>query len=794
MTDTQISGKEPYQQRERELQRWEPGPDNTVDMSLGDPSEVGWDQFAANENMYGVQSTYDEDIYTTSIDRSNPEYRRREAEAERIAREIEGSSAATPHVAEERRRDAHRDDAGDEEDKYSGVRRDLPQRAKNSYVPPNQRPQAFDPAIVSMSKPTPPPAQSTSAAPAPTANPVAPAEVSAAKDGVPEAAAAPKKKENTTEDRVRDTADAFKHFANTEKLRIRAAQEAKRTSARQEKNVKLNDLKKFAANFKLKSRVPDDLVPILAKDPSKQLEIQTKAEEAAKLEEVRAKDKPEKGSSAVTSPAASSAAQAGPSAAGDQRMSSFNNQLRNGARASQQVRGAPLSPSHQAPGRQPFNHMQRNQFVGGRPGIPPQPLPADLRIPTAAPGPPAGDMSMSPSSATRLNVNAKSFEFRPGASAFTPTGTSPSPQRSTGSGMGPSTVEASVSFFGKDAKKETKSASTFDQVKRMAENDYSDVEKKKYTSNGGLPQAYNTAPTWSYTKANENTSHSAVFPKAQPPSQGPSPLQTPNPNGQMPHAHQLPPHMQTQPMAPPNQRPFFPQQPHGPPFDPRFQQHFGPNGSVQNSPRPPHGMPAPFNAQMPFPAGGMPGQPMPGYGASPSMQIRQPNMPPQGMMMPGQPAHSKSRKRAPMTTTQLMSQVMQMPPNYPPGPHFRPQPMGGHMMVQQGSGGYPGGPVQPGFSPMPPHNQPHMPHMQQNGPGGYSGSPRPPMMQHQGSHQGYNPQMQPHYMPSPGQPHPYHMQQRAMSGGFNHMTPRQQHSVPNHSSPGMAPAQGDEGK
>lgn len=124
------------------------------------------------------------------------------------------------------------------------------------------------------------------------------------------------------------------------------------------------------------------------------------------------------------------------------------------------------------------------------------------------------------------------------------------------------------------------------------------------------------------------------------------------------------------------------------------------------------------------------------------------------------------------------------------------------MMVQQPSGGYANGPMPQNFSPMPPHAQPHMPHnMHQHGNQGYQGSPRPPMMSHQGSHQGFQPgmPMQPHFQPSPGQhgQHPYHFQQqRAMSGGFQQMTPRQQSAVPNHPSPGMggAPGQGDEGK
>ena len=58
-----------------------------------------------------------------------------------------------------------------------------------------------------------------------------------------------------------------------------------------------------------------------------------------------------------------------------------------------------------------------------------------------------------------------------------------------------------------------------------------------------------------------------------------------------------------------------------------------------------------------------------------------------------------------------------------------------------------------------------MSHMQNQG---YAGSPRPHMMQHSGSHQGFNPTMMapPQFAPSPaGQPHPYAMQQRQMSAG-----------------------------
>jgi len=89
-TDVEISGN--MDVKERELQRWEPGPGTDVDLSLGlgKASDAGeWDQFAANEKLYNVKSDYDEGLYTTTIDRSNPKYRQLEQQAEKLAREME---------------------------------------------------------------------------------------------------------------------------------------------------------------------------------------------------------------------------------------------------------------------------------------------------------------------------------------------------------------------------------------------------------------------------------------------------------------------------------------------------------------------------------------------------------------------------------------------------------------------------------------------------------------------------------------------------------------------------------
>lgn len=82
-------------------------------------SDGSWDQFAANEALFGLKTDYDENIYTTSIDRSHPKYQQRLAEADKLARDIENSVATNSHIAEERITDnLTADNSGrDEEDK-----------------------------------------------------------------------------------------------------------------------------------------------------------------------------------------------------------------------------------------------------------------------------------------------------------------------------------------------------------------------------------------------------------------------------------------------------------------------------------------------------------------------------------------------------------------------------------------------------------------------------------------------------------------------------------------------------
>jgi PAB1-binding protein PBP1 len=118
-TDTAISNSRLG--GERTLKAWVPDAGYEVDGSLEKSSGGGgaWDQFAENERLFGLKTDYDENIYTTAIDKSHPQYKERLAAADKKAREIERSVPTTAHVAEERVMDfVGGDDQRDEEDKY----------------------------------------------------------------------------------------------------------------------------------------------------------------------------------------------------------------------------------------------------------------------------------------------------------------------------------------------------------------------------------------------------------------------------------------------------------------------------------------------------------------------------------------------------------------------------------------------------------------------------------------------------------------------------------------------------
>ncbi|CAL1361069.1 unnamed protein product [Linum trigynum] len=109
---------------QRELSPWVPDEDDPqcpeLDNIFDGPWNRGWDQFETNEMLFGVKSTFDEELYTTRLEKG-PRMRELEREATRIAREIEGEDTQDLHLAEERGINLGEDFDGDEEARYSSV-------------------------------------------------------------------------------------------------------------------------------------------------------------------------------------------------------------------------------------------------------------------------------------------------------------------------------------------------------------------------------------------------------------------------------------------------------------------------------------------------------------------------------------------------------------------------------------------------------------------------------------------------------------------------------------------------
>nr|XP_029123792.1 polyadenylate-binding protein-interacting protein 4 isoform X2 [Elaeis guineensis] len=113
---------------ERELGRWTPDEDDPACPELENIFDRtwnrNWDQFETNETLFGVKSTFNEELYTTKLERG-PQMRELEIEASRIAREIEGEETHDPHLAEERGTNFHENFDLDEESRYSAVQREV---------------------------------------------------------------------------------------------------------------------------------------------------------------------------------------------------------------------------------------------------------------------------------------------------------------------------------------------------------------------------------------------------------------------------------------------------------------------------------------------------------------------------------------------------------------------------------------------------------------------------------------------------------------------------------------------
>ncbi|KAF6839266.1 LsmAD domain-containing protein [Colletotrichum plurivorum] len=831
-TDTAISNSRLG--NERTLQPWVPDSSDGIDGSLEKSSSGGgaWDQFAENERLFGLKTDYDENIYTTAIDKSHPQYRERMAAAERKAREIERSMAATAHVAEERVMDfVGGGDGGDEEDKYSGVRRqDFPPLGsrENKYTPPAKRAPSsqttvtgapVDPAIISSQlrapakkqttvkpedakllsqlvnkgnaapaaeapknadpkpaakspAPKPEPAKAPETKPSDTkvtaakANDVKPADKTAAptrpsaattrtispqvKEGAPSAA-------STVE---RDVLNSFKTFASQQRQN---AEKVRHSKAKADKEVKLTELKKFADTFKLSTPVPTDLISIIAKDPSKQKEIQAKAlqnaEEVARTKSgtaTKAKETPAKEGAAK--PAAETpATQAAPETRSASRPAPAQNTISpsNVPNRHPNARQSYASPQYHAQtyrndrsgqnmgqqNRQPLAQRLRNveQQKMSQPPNHQQMGGPDMRLPPTGPAnsneaPFARRISGVPSHmGGKLNPNSHEFRPSPFAASFNPNGhpsAGSSPRSSGANNVAEPTSNPAPS--GQLVRRKTKAVDVKKCYILAHVKTFQPPQGRNWDENDGLRPSYDTPPTWRQVQDNEKPDSTMLmtskeFLERQ--SFASSAITTPSHTHVVPnaHQHQLPFHLQ-QPAHGIGPR----QSPHMPPM-PMQNQHGGhvPHGPYQNMDD--HRMMHSNSAQS-FASPRMAQVPItytPAMGSAAQVPYNQPMMQP--FVGPGTPQMGGFRNFS--NNHQYMPQ--------------QPGPMGGPMMPQfmnpQGMVPgpqmqmYPGGHAQ--F--MPPNGAQPQPIPGSNG---YPspGRPAAPMMVHQGSQQG-----QPQYGMSP---------------------------------------------
>ena len=789
---------------ERTLQPWIPDTTVGVDMSLDSSAGGNWDQFETNNRLFGANSTYDESLYTTQIDRSAPSYKRKEAEAAKIALEIEGSSSTNTHTREERGQLLEND--GDEEDKYSSIKRDdfppLSIGAPNRYTPPARRAPTsqptvagapFDPAIISaqMSRPdaskaTPPKTQvevedavnllakvkgdetASSAHRAPQEVHITPekgtsSSLDVENEQIPTIKARPINtsvspqrtgpSDNPSEDVENKVLDHFRQFATQEKMKY---EERRRKQACHDRTAKLNDLLRFSKTFKLRTPVPTDLVGILAKDLAKQEQIIEKAQkEHDKQTSTAASPVSLPGSvTDVKTPSRPTALtkfdpSTVPPPLGDR---SGLGRGRHGYTPTGGRNERPLQPQAMYPGRNTtglFGHraggMQQEKKPIGPPNIPtPIPIHENRAAPLASvidqsgPSSPQRSGVHTPTSAVSTKFNVKALEFRPNATAptFSPAGASHpglSP-RSADRTRSVSRVASPSSFFGAKRPKPTAErpiiSKAFNPIKRMKQEveEQKDNSKKDYSSNGGIPQAYETRPVWDVKQGNQEKTYLDFFEKPSAPAASPAPSSRSASSQQIPYQHQVPYHLQ-------NGHHGRSHAPSGQPTSQHLQtshltNHYDethhrlhiPNGMpyVYPSPRLPSGQLI-YQSPMGHPAQAAYGQPVPQFftsqGGQTQMAIRQYPGTPQYLHT--QPGHIA----APL--------MVQQPPN---NSFMGISPQYGQQMQM--------------YSPSPAHAYP-----QHVTPQPHSGYPSPnrgaPMMLHQTSQQGHHPGQQVIYtMPS----------------------------------------------
>ncbi|SCV67049.1 BQ2448_5695 [Microbotryum intermedium] len=425
-TDLQVTGT-PLEAREKKLQAWAPvgggggieDPMAGLSLEDGNASGKGWDQFATNERLYGTRTDYDEEIYTTKLDRTGADFRQREQRAAQLEREIlkggGGALANNTHMAEER--GAALDDSNmNEEDRYSGVI-----RGPEAYIPPGARKStpvgklASSTPNGSSSGPASTPSVSTPASkPAPTSGAASfqdPAILSASGSSRLPLPNAPNSRipssASSANANASDKSDASSkatldghilRFVSDEREKLNERKqallkEARETAEKKEKDSKLRSLLEFSQTFKLKGGTPTDLASIIGDlKPAANGTVKTTSSSAAKPTLT--------GATAAAAPAARGC-------------------------IAPPARNATMSPGKLLTDIPPFNPEKARAAAaaqalsGASKAAPVKPSTAPLRAASAAVPRPLGAPVASTS---KLTAAAPAFVFKPNpnASSFTP--------------------------------------------------------------------------------------------------------------------------------------------------------------------------------------------------------------------------------------------------------------------------------------------------------------------------------------------------------------------------------------
>ncbi|BGP22626.1 poly(A)-binding protein binding protein [Rhodotorula toruloides] len=545
-TDTDISGAALFG-KERQLQAWGASSGGGLEDSLeggvggleedgldrstkGPARGRGWDQFAANERQFGLRTDYDDEIYTTKLDRSGADYKERERRAAQLEREImKGGSALAnnAHVAEERGEQLP--EIENEEDRYGAVI-----RGEGAYVPPGARkaaaarvsqqqngsPVPADKAAPSTPAGTsrlPQPTSATSRIPAvpssgssaasSTTTPSVPAPASVAAASASPAVAAPGAA-------AKPYQRSFQDFVTNERVRLeqkraqmaqaqQQAQQQQQQALKKEQDSKLASLVQWSQTFKNPYPLSEDVAAIMGKKPGSNV-----SHDASK--------KPDSSVASNASPAVSPANTTrtlpapAPTPSPTPSSASFPPQA-----------AAPKFTKPLLPEIPPFNparaKARQAELAAQRNGAtaPPPAAAAPHTTPTATAADASASSSLKPKApTTKLSAKSAAFVFKPNptASSFTPGASSPAsnagaippaavPAAAPAPAPAPAPVPQSANATPRKPAEPQAPPNPFFGNKVIKRGSSSMHVKEDFTpfKNGVLPEPSTVAPSWQFS-------------------------------------------------------------------------------------------------------------------------------------------------------------------------------------------------------------------------------------------------------------------------------------------------------